>query len=259
VQLRKEQRLEDEDNRTNELLLDALIGNACGDDEALDVRMTYQEVLDDVDIKLAQIKDLYTPYIVADLHLLRQYTQQLLKPGQYRLGRIDASLLVASSNHRFNDGKTLARRIRGLFNYYRQWHGIPLEARGGKRDGISYLDNEDIFLACRTWLINQELGTISPNDFLNAVNQEILPRLLSIIERPIARSTAYLWLPRLGFYRHETKKGLYVDGHERSDVIQYRQEVFLPLMKELLSYTVQYEEDEAGTWHTIQPLLPIGV
>jgi len=33
--------------------MDTLIGNACGDDEALDVRMTYQEVLDDVDIKLA--------------------------------------------------------------------------------------------------------------------------------------------------------------------------------------------------------------
>jgi hypothetical protein len=49
-----------------------------------------------------------------------------------------------------------------------------------------------------------------------------------------------------------------VDGHERPDVIQYRQEVFLPLMNELLLYTVQYKEDEAGTWHTIPPLLPIG-
>jgi hypothetical protein len=75
MQLRKEQRLEDEDNGTNELLMDALIRNACGDDEALDIRITYQEVLDDMDIKLAQIKDLYTPCIVADLHLLRQYTQ----------------------------------------------------------------------------------------------------------------------------------------------------------------------------------------
>jgi len=61
--------------------MDTLIRNTYGDDEALDVRMTYQEVLNDVDIKLAQIKDSYTPYIVADLHLLRQYTQQLLKPG----------------------------------------------------------------------------------------------------------------------------------------------------------------------------------
>jgi hypothetical protein len=37
VQLRKEQRLKDKDDGTNELLMDALIGNACGDDEALDV------------------------------------------------------------------------------------------------------------------------------------------------------------------------------------------------------------------------------
>jgi hypothetical protein len=83
MQLKEEQRLKDEDNRTNELLLDALIGNACGDDKALDVQMTYQEVLDDVDIKLAQTKELYTSRIIADLHLLRQYTQQLLKLGQY--------------------------------------------------------------------------------------------------------------------------------------------------------------------------------
>ena len=30
-------------------------------------------------------------------------------------------------------------------------------------------------------------------------------------------------------------------------------------MNELLSYIVQYEEDEAGIWHTIQPSLLIGV
>jgi hypothetical protein len=83
VQLREEQRLKDEDNGTNELLLDALIGTACGDDKALDVQMTYQEVLDDVDIKLAQTKELYTLRVIADLYLLRQYTQQLLKLGQY--------------------------------------------------------------------------------------------------------------------------------------------------------------------------------
>jgi hypothetical protein len=150
VQLREEQRLKDKDNRTNELLLDALIGTACGDDEALDVRMTYQEVLDDVDIKLAQTKELYTLCVIADLYLLQQYTQQLLKLGQYRLERVDASLLIASSNHRLNNGKTLAQRIRGLFNYYRQWHSIPQETRGNKRDGASHLDNKDIFLACHT-------------------------------------------------------------------------------------------------------------
>ena len=260
--LREEQRHEDkeaEEDEADELIMDALMGEACSNNEGLEVQMTYQELLNDVDKKLAKGKDEYMPRIVADLHLLRQFTQQLLKQGPYRLGKMEASLLVARSNHRLNDGQTLARRIRGLFNYYRQWHGFPQEPRGGKRQDASFLDNEDVFLACRTWLISQELGTISPNDFLNAVNQEILPRLLTTMDRPIARSTAYLWLPRLGFHRHETRKGLYVDGHERPDVISYRQEVFLPLMKELLSYTVQYEEDEAGTWHTIQPSLPTGV
>jgi hypothetical protein len=37
IQLREEQRLEDKDDGANELLLDALIGDACGDNEALDV------------------------------------------------------------------------------------------------------------------------------------------------------------------------------------------------------------------------------
>jgi hypothetical protein len=73
---------------------------------------------------------------------------------------------------------------------------------------------------------------------INTFDKEILPRLLTIIEKPIALSTVYLWLPRLGFYRHKTKKGLYVDGHEREDVIKYRQKVFLLLIEELLSYTV---------------------
>jgi hypothetical protein len=71
MQLREEQRLEDEDNGANELLLDALIRDAYGDNKALDIRMTYQEVLDDMDIKLARIDNPYTSRIVADLHLLR--------------------------------------------------------------------------------------------------------------------------------------------------------------------------------------------
>jgi hypothetical protein len=53
MQLKEEQRLKNKDDKTNELLLDALIRNACEDDKALDVQITYQEVLNDMDIKLA--------------------------------------------------------------------------------------------------------------------------------------------------------------------------------------------------------------
>jgi hypothetical protein len=37
VQLRAEQRLEDQDDGADELIIDAFMGDACGDNEALDV------------------------------------------------------------------------------------------------------------------------------------------------------------------------------------------------------------------------------
>lgn len=41
-------------------------------------------------------------------------------------------------------------------------------------------------------------------------------------------STAQRWMHALKFRWVKSHKGLYVDGHERDDVVRYRQEVFLP-------------------------------
>ena len=38
----------------------------------------------------------------------------------------------------------------------------------------------------------------------------------------ISYTTTYNWLLRLGFYKSEVKKGVYVDSHKREDVIVYR-------------------------------------
>ena len=80
--------------------MDALIGEACGDDEALGERMTYKEVLDDVLVLLANPKQEYQPRTFTDLNLIRQYVQQLIKlDPKYRMNRIEASYLVARANH----------------------------------------------------------------------------------------------------------------------------------------------------------------
>ena len=99
----------------------------------------------------------------------------MLKKGEHYLDKFAASKLVAQSNHLQNDRKTLARRIKALFKHYQTFGGLPAETCGGKRKGSSYLDNEDVFLACRAWLLQQELGTVTPNNFRVAINQEILP------------------------------------------------------------------------------------
>jgi hypothetical protein len=86
-----------------------------------------------------------------------------------------------------------------------------------------------------------------------------LPRLLISCGKSISRACTYRWLSRLGFYKSEVKKGVYVDGHEREDVIAYRQEVFLPEMAKLDSYTRQYMKRDDGTWQVIEPSLPPGI
>jgi hypothetical protein len=50
----------------------------------------------------------------------------------------------------------------------------------------------------------------------------------ALSDRPISHSTARDWLFRLGFKVHSHKKGTFKDGHDDVEVIQYRQDVYLP-------------------------------
>ena len=51
---------------------------------------------------------------------------------------------------------------------------------------------------------------------------------------------AHHWLVHLGYQRVSLRKGVYVDGHEREDVVKYRNEVFLLLMKKYEAWMTQY-------------------
>ena len=98
--------------------MDSLIGETYRDDDALQERMTIQEVFESVQGLLSHRKTIYTPCTFLDLSLLKQYTSQLLKTGEYQLGKLAVSRLVAQSNYIENDGKTLAWRIRSLLLHY---------------------------------------------------------------------------------------------------------------------------------------------
>jgi hypothetical protein len=69
----------------------------------------------------------------------------MLKEGEYYIGPIKASQLVAKSNYVKNDGTTLARKIKALFRHFQRFGRLLAKTRGSKRKGGSYLDNEDVF------------------------------------------------------------------------------------------------------------------
>ncbi|KAH9843219.1 uncharacterized protein C8Q71DRAFT_698833 [Rhodofomes roseus] len=53
------------------------------------------------------------------------------------------------------------------------------------------------------------------------------------LKRTVSHATAKRWMQVLGYRWTKAPRGQYVDGHERKDVVQYRQEVFLPRMAAL--------------------------
>ncbi len=58
----------------------------------------------------------------------------------------------------------------------------------------------------------------------------------------IKSQTAQKWLHKLGFEDKDVKKDVFVDGHERPDLVEHS-ERFLKKIKELEQYLVEFEED----------------
>lgn len=61
-----------------------------------------------------------------------------------------------------------------------------------------------------------------PTKLRTYVNKFLFPSLE--IEDTISESTAVRWLKKMGFRLSRVQKGVYVDGHERADVVESRQQ-----------------------------------
>lgn len=59
----------------------------------------------------------------------------------------------------------------------------------------------------------------------------------------IHERTVERWLHDLGFSWRDEPKGLYKDGHEREDVVEYRQNVFLPAWRRLRDNLTVFSDD----------------
>jgi len=60
----------------------------------------------------------------------------------------------------------------------------------------------------------------------------LFPRIHLKVGKGISLATARWWLHHEGFWYTSYKKGLYFNGHNCPDVVQYCHDIFLPRMKE---------------------------
>jgi len=60
--------------------------------------------------------------------------------------------------------------------------------------------------------------------------------------KAVVTSTVRRWLRKQGLNWRDVKKGVYVDGHEREDVVEFRKR-FIERLEELWPYVVEFEDD----------------
>lgn len=108
-----------------------------------------------------------------------------------------------------------------------------LESEDLKKQAVAYV---------REHAIRSGAGekNMSLDDFHQWVNTDLLPKTTGAANMRIGRSTAHTWLHQLGFRYKKAKKGIYVDGHDREDVVDFRNNVFLPNMAEVERRSAHY-------------------
>lgn len=93
-----------------------------------------------------------------------------------------------------------------------------------------------------------------PTGLKKYMEVELFPRIHLKVGRGISLSSARRWLRLEGFRFIGHKKGLYFDGHDRPDVLAYRNEHFLPAMKALEYRLVRYTVGDVNKELDTSPL-----
>ena len=156
------------------------------------------------------------------------------------LSRTQASIEIARQWHE-GPGNWFARRVHALARHYQAFEELPVEKRGGEKNARSWLHDEAVQSRTRDWLTSQETGKVTPRRLQQALNEVIFPDLNIILKSPLSERTARRWLIKLGWRRTVVRKGVYMDGHEREDVVKYRNEIFLPAMARFEARMARFE------------------
>jgi hypothetical protein len=153
-------------------------------------------------------------------------------------GKINSSLEAAQIVF-IDSALGKSRTIRYWASYWLSKKSIPVSEQGKHKKIIRLIDDEDIADMCRVWLHEQNYNA-TPSKFKNFIQEELLPKIGVARRKNISLMTATRWLNVLGYSFQQHHKGIYYDGHEREDVVQYRKE-FLEKMFEYEKYMSKFD------------------
>ncbi|CAG8460562.1 868_t:CDS:2 [Cetraspora pellucida] len=107
---------------------------------------------------------------------------------------------------------------------------LPVSRQGQRKYISTLIDDEDVQSSCLCFICTIR-ERLTANKFQNYVQNNILPNVTSSCTS-ILLETARIWLHHLGLIYQRHQQGIYYNGHEHPDVVQYHA-VFIEKMKDL--------------------------
>ena len=150
----------------------------------------------------------------------------------------EASVLAAKAA---GHGMRYARNLRIWIRRFLNSGKLPLHRYGTYHSSI--LEDEDFAQDIQNHLMKiSKKGYIRAQDIVDYVATPEVQERLGTKARGISVRTARRWLAKLNWRYTRTSKGMYVDGHERNDVVEYRK-AFVGRWKEYEKRFVTFDND----------------
>lgn len=202
---------------------------------------------------------------------LQAYRTRAIQSCLHMMVKNGRHLIIASKIASEGHGFSATHGSKLLRSWVRAWldhRELPVSRHGCHSKVFSLLDDPEIctelraFLRMNKWsmnpnkLANFSKDTLLPleikkhqgssdNDMPQALKKylevQLFPRIQMKVKKGISIQTARRWLHKEGFRYSAHKKALYYDGHEREDVVEYRQTKFIPQMREYERRLVKFE------------------
>ena len=229
-----------------------------------------RKMKDDLEKLLCMLKSKRCPVVGQDKErheMVRDFMRMKLK--NWDLSRKEVSHVVAMGRGK---GGFVER---SLLQWVRSWQqsGVIEKGRKGRHSKVvSWLEDEKVAMRVREWIrmkgeeVTSQTLAAAFADVLKEVEEEeevenLIVETFEEVQREememreknvttqvsIQARTAREWLNRLGYRWKNVSKGVYIDGHERKDVVEYRK-WFVKEWFDMQPYVREWEEiyDENG-------------
>ena len=149
---------------------------------------------------------------------------------------IQASQNVARYNQK---GIYTAKMIRKWTqSFIEDRHNLPINLYGSWN--TSMLDDGELAKDISMYLLSKGMY-VRAMDIVHYLEDPEVQKKHSLT-KSISLATAQWWMHMMDYRWTKAPSGQYVDGHERSDVVEYRQMEFLPTIAELECYTMAWND-----------------